>query len=150
MSQQADLILVRGHPGSGKTTHARALQVAHPALVHIENDQLFTDAQGRYVFDMARHQEAKDTCLARTRDALERGQGVVVSNTFTTHAELAPYLALARGLGKHVAVVEMFGQFPNSHNVPDAVVAAKQQAFEPYAGAQAVYPTAVRRASRRP
>lgn len=132
------LFLVRGHPGSGKTTHAQALQAQHPGLIHIENDQLFVDDQGHYTFDLSRHQEAKDTCLARTRVALEAGQSVVVSNTFTTRAELAPYLALAHTTGHACRVIEMHGQFPNVHAVPAGVVEAKKAAFEPHEGAEVV------------
>lgn len=47
-------ILLRGHQGSGKTTHAAELiaqfQHAHPnaQIVHIENDQELTNANGEY------------------------------------------------------------------------------------------------------
>lgn len=151
MQNPPDLILVRGHPGSGKTTHALALKAFRPALVHIENDQAFTDENGHYTFDLARHQEAKDSCLQRTAQALSRGLPVVVSNTFTTRAELAPYIAMATQMGKRVGVVEMFGQFPNHHDVPEAVVTAKKEAFESYPGAHIIHPEPVAKpSSRRP
>lgn len=136
----AVLFLVRGHPGSGKTTWAKEQQAHTPGLRHFENDAFFTNAEGHYQFDLARHQEAKDHCFEQTRQALQRGEPVVVSNTFTTLAELAPYLDLAKALGREARVIEMQGDFGNTHAVPDAVVSAKKASFEPYPGATQVTP----------
>jgi predicted kinase len=141
-ASQADLIVVRGHPGSGKTTFAQALQAERPGMRHLENDQWFTDTNGHYQYDFARHQEVKQACLEAAEQALVRGEAVVVSNTFTTLAEIEPFLAVAKALGRTAHVVEMYGDFPNAHGVPASVVEAKKATFEPFLGAEKIPVTA--------
>ena len=126
------LTIVRGHPGSGKTTLAQQIVREQPGTAHFENDQFFTQ-DGVYTFDLARHEEAKTWCLDSVRNALASGQDVVVSSTFTTLKEMQPYVELVPP--EQLKVVEMFLDFPDTHNVPQAVVVAKKAAFEPYEGA---------------
>ena len=132
--KQPTLFIVRGHPGSGKSTYARHLMETHPGAAHIENDEFFTDAAGRYAFDITRHEEAKTWCLDQTREALSKGRDTVVSNTFTTLKELQPYL----DLGYRTQVVEMELNYTDTHQVPKDVIEAKKQAFERYEGAERI------------
>lgn len=132
------LIIVRGPPGAGKTTYAKALQAANSDLIHVENDSFLTDATGRYVFDLQKHLKAKDQCLEQAQQALRAGHSVVVSNTFSTYAEMAPYLELAAQHQCVVRVLELHGGFPNVHDVPKVVVATMKEKFEPYPGAEIV------------
>lgn len=129
------LTLVRGHPGSGKSTYARTLlEKAPEGTAHLENDQFFIGLDGVYAFDPSQHEAAKAWCLSATTRALHSGRSVIVSNTFTTRAELAPYL----DLGYPVKVVEMGLDFASEHNVPVAVIEAKKKQFEPHEGATVI------------
>ena len=80
------LYLVRGLPGSGKSTVARAL--ADGAIIGgeaIETDEFFVDADGVYRFDGAKLGDAHRDCLERAR-ALMTTPGtrlVAVANTFS-------------------------------------------------------------------
>ena len=139
------LLLVRGHPGSGKSTFAQAHTAQTLNCVHVENDQFLTQ-DDIYTFSLENHVKAKQKALDAATQALAEGKNVVVSNTFTTLAEMAPYLALT----DNVAVVEMFHDFPNVHAVPEAVVAAKKAAFEPFEGAQQIWPEPPRSRAPKP
>lgn len=131
MGPPGRLTLVRGHQGSGKTTHAKSLVCQRPGLRHFEQDQ-FLERDGTYAYDPVRHAAAKQWCLKAAALALSNGHDVVVSNTFTTLAELEPYLALEKS---GLEVVEMFHEFENTHGVPQEVVEAKKAQFEPFDGA---------------
>jgi predicted kinase len=131
---QPTLFIVRGHPGSGKSTYARHLIEQNPGAIHIENDTFFTDANGKYAFEIEKHEEAKQWCLDQVRESLEKGRNTVVSNTFTILKELQPYL----DLGYRTQVVEMELNYTDTHQVPKDVIEAKKQAFESFEGATRV------------
>jgi uridine kinase len=68
----ASMIIVRGLPGSGKSTFAQETLEKSPELVWVEADQFFTDSNGVYVFAPAKIKEAHTWCQdhilgARTR-----------------------------------------------------------------------------------
>jgi len=124
-----ELIIVRGHPGSGKSTFAQQICDILGAK-HIENDQFFTN-DGIYSFDITKHQKAKDSCLERTKKALMEGHTVVVSNTFTKLNEIEEYLNFAKNNNIKTTFFEMDFHFPNKHDVPDEIVEHKKKDFEP-------------------
>lgn len=110
------LVLIRGLPGSGKSTMANALCYS-PDWVHQEADQFWMQ-DGEYRFDANRLREAHEWCQAKTREALAAGCDVVVSNTFTTVKELRPYFDIAKEFGIVPNVFVAQNNFGNVHNVP--------------------------------
>ncbi len=114
------LILVRGLPGSGKSTIGQSLQTAL-GYVHIEAD-MYHMKDGEYQFDPTKVKEAHLWCQLETMKALAYGHFVVVSNTFTTLQELEPYLLVAKALQRSVRIVEALGSWGNIHNVPAEVL----------------------------
>lgn len=110
------LILVRGLPGSGKSTLATRI-AGMLYYNHLETD-LYWMRDGEYKFDFNHLAEAHDWCRNTTREYLEKGNGVVVSNTFTTQKEMRPYFEMAKELGIKPNVILCQSNFGNIHNVP--------------------------------
>jgi len=129
----AKLTLVRGLPGSGKSTYARKLGLEN----HFEADMFF-EKDGEYKFDPSKIKDAHEWCQSQTRAALKKGESVVVSNTFTQHWELKPYLDMAKELGAEVKVIRMTTDFGNIHGVPEAVINNMKERFEDFPGEEVI------------
>jgi predicted kinase len=111
------LILLRGLPGSGKTTLAKSL-----AGEHIEADMYFVDKEtGAYNFDGSKlknaHNWCKDVVEHWMKDDIQR---IIVSNTFTQEWEMEAYYLLAETYGYivHSVIVENRHGGVNEHGVP--------------------------------
>lgn len=107
--EMSTLYLIRGVPGSGKTTLANMLGIPD----HYEADMYFQSG-----FDASKLQDAHKWCMNKTRIALEAGHDVVVSNTFVHKWELIPYHELAAKNGATVVEIIVTGNFSSVHNVP--------------------------------
>ena len=97
------LFIVRGLPGSGKTTLGRELALG---FCFAADDYFMVGTE--YQFDANQLGAAHADCLARTRAALVAGTTVAVANTFTQRWEMEPYLLLAKELGVSYAVVDLY------------------------------------------
>ena len=123
------LILIRGIPGSGKSTLARSLAQYYP-LLHFEADNYFVSLDGEYNFDPSKLDEAHRLCKEDAVYNLYHDRNVVVSNTFTTLAELDRYTQL----GYNTLVLKCVGEYGNVHNVPSNTIARMKQRWEDYEG----------------
>lgn len=124
------MILVRGLPGSGKTTFVKR---SYPNLLHVESDML-TVVNGKYDFVAEKLKERHATCISIASLALLCGSDVVVSNTFTTLKEMAPYLDAAKKSKAEIIVIKMTGNYTSVHNVPADVLQRMQERWEDYEG----------------
>lgn len=107
------LYIVRGLPGSGKSTYAKSL-----GIPHFEADMYFMRG-GEYKFNPALLKRAHRWCFFNVGDLLDDGKDVVVSNTFTTHKEMEDYLDIAKEFNCDVVIVEMKTSYGSIHNVPE-------------------------------
>ena len=115
---EKNLILLRGLPGSGKTTAAKLFNKAP----HFEADMFFMDANGDYQFDITKIKDAHNWCKNSVMDAMKKEYPViVVSNTFTQEWEMDAYYKMAEELGYRVTsmIVENRHGGKNEHGVPD-------------------------------
>lgn len=118
------LIILRGLPGSGKTTLANFLSKVGKGVCFAADDY-FTDKQGNYNFDPKKLQEAHEWCIDKIATAMYNGKKmVIVHNTTTTEKELKPYLSLAEvhGYRVHSIIVENRQNTSNIHNVSDEIL----------------------------
>jgi predicted kinase len=84
------LTVVRGIPGSGKSTFAREYAATQTRsgveTVHVESDDYFVVGT-HYLWDAGLLKAAHQRCYRMTEKLLEQGIAVVVANTFTTTGE---------------------------------------------------------------
>lgn len=111
-----ELILIRGLPGSGKSTFT--LKMHRPNDIILEADLYFMDAEGNYNFNREGLYAAHNWCQRATRMYLGIGNRVLVANTFTTVKELKPYFEIAKEFGIVPTVIHCQNQFQNIHDVP--------------------------------
>ncbi|XP_061840363.1 NEDD4-binding protein 2 isoform X1 [Nerophis lumbriciformis] len=89
------LVLLRGAPGSGKTTLARAFLEHNRGGVVLSTDDYFT-REGRYQFDSTAVGEAHEWNHQRAKEAFERGANpIIIDNTNMQGWEMKPYVAQA-------------------------------------------------------
>ena len=122
------LILIRGLPGSGKSTMASKIAVSTGAL-HVEAD-MWVDYSTPYSPEAAKRAHA--ICQSQARNALVCGSSVVVSNTFTQVWEMQPYLDMAKQYRAQVEIITATGDYKSIHNVPDDVIQAMRDRWEEY------------------
>ena len=130
------LYIVRGLPGSGKSTFAEAL-VGSDFLV-CEADKYFI-VDGEYKFDATKLKQAHEWCRNRVetymKDSLVNDQfyrEIAVSNTFTQEWEMEAYYKLAEQYGYMVfsIIVENRHGGKNVHGVPDEKLEQMKNRFE--------------------
>ena len=124
------LVLIRGVPGSGKSTFA---QKSFPGVFHLEND-MFHIRDGEYRFDFRRQKDAVKWCMEAADRALGIGMDVVVSNTFVRRRFVLAYKSLADSHNADFSVYRMTGNWGSVHAVPESVMESMRSGFEDWDG----------------
>jgi predicted kinase len=121
------LIILRGCPGSGKSTVAEVLAtVTHGLDYTICCADDFFMVDGEYKFDAKKlgsaHAHCKLKCETAMHDGIER---IIVANTNTSEKEINPYIKMAKGYDYMVfsLVVENRHGGVNQHGVPEEALA---------------------------
>lgn len=123
------LIIVRGIPGSGKSTFAKML-TAYSRI--FEADQYFYDSDGNYKWDRNKLHKAHQWCQNQVEKQMGMGTDrIVVSNTTTTEKELKPYLELADKYDYqvHTVIVENRHGGESIHDVPEEAIEKMKNRF---------------------
>jgi len=130
------LTLVRGLPGSGKSTFANTITNKFSIC---EADKFFYDKEGNYNFDATKLREAHEWCRNQVETRMKDNQlnpqfypEIVVSNTFTQEWEMEAYYKLAEQYGYKVfsIIVENRHEGVNQHGVPADKLEQMRNRFE--------------------
>ena len=121
---QGELILLRGLPGSGKTTLAKIIlqlrSTDEPEI--LSADDFFEDNEGDYNFDPTKLKEAHNYCQFRCSERMRQQKArIVVANTFTQEWEMDEYFKMAERYNYrvHTVIVENRHGNENVHGVPE-------------------------------
>jgi predicted kinase len=123
MKNSPTLIIIRGLPGSGKTTIAKT---RYPSHVLCEADQYFEGENEKYEFDPTKLPKAHEACFQKAKEALFKGHSVVVANTFVRTWEYQRYLDLPFT----IKVVEAKGNYGSIHSVPLEVIERMRKRYQ--------------------
>ena len=130
------LFLVRGLPGSGKTSFASAIWNDYAVF---EADKFFYDKEGNYNFDPSKLKEAHAWCKNEVESRMIEHQNnqqyypeIAVSNTFTQEWEMEDYFKLAEKYEYKVVslILENRHGSQNVHGVPDEKLQIMKDRFE--------------------
>ena len=128
---EKELYIVRGLPGSGKSTFAKTL--VKKDYCHKEADMFFVDRDGNYNFNPSQIKDAHKWCQDEIEFVMKYDHSpLVVSNTFTQEWEMKPYFELAEKYGYKVfsIVVENRHGGTNVHGVPADKLEQMKERFE--------------------
>lgn len=130
------LFLVRGLPGSGKTSLATHIWNEYAV---VEADKYFYDKEGNYNYDPSKIKDAHAWCKNQVETMMGDHQlneqyypEIAVSNTFTQEWEMDDYFKLAEKYNYKVVslIVENRHGGKNVHGVPDDKLEIMRNRFE--------------------
>lgn len=128
-----ELIIVRGVPGSGKSTFAESIAGPYGEVFEAD-DYFYEHGDSGYDFDPSKLGDAHEWCRNRVESAMrDRGvQRVVLSNTSTRVWEFLPYVSLAAKFGYrvHSIVKENRHRGKSTKDIPKNSINKMKDRFE--------------------
>jgi len=127
------VIIMRGIPGSGKTTH---IEQNYSDAVVCSSDHYFTDEDGNYNFDIEHIGVAHKQSKEKFYSALERKETpIIVDNTNTRWWEMEDYVYAAEEAGYDIVFIRLVTDVEtaynrNIHNTPRDIVEKFYMIFE--------------------
>lgn len=124
------MIIMRGLPGSGKSTQAKLYANQYNAVICSADDYFMTD-DGRYLYDADEIRAAHAVCKLKARVALAKGENVIIDNTNIKLRDMQEYFDMAKNYGAHVHIAHSPTEWAmdveecakrNVHGVPKEVI----------------------------
>ena len=100
------MIIIRGYPGSGKTTAAKLLS-KRTGSIFIDHNAILTFLAGMVGDDRGIYSEIRNLELAMAKKIIEENKNVIVARGFSSSESITPYLAAAKMLGADVFVFRL-------------------------------------------
>jgi predicted kinase len=130
-----DLILLRGLPGSGKSSLGEVILHCPGSNTPdvLSADNFFIDDKGNYNFDATKLKHAHNDCQLKCAERMKLEiSRIVVANTFTEKWEMDTYYEMAERYKYrvHTVIVENRHESKNVHGVPDEKLEQMKNRFE--------------------
>lgn len=119
------IFLLRGLPGSGKSSLALELSEEGRYPVFAIDDYFINQETGEYMFDHKSNHLAYAACEANVEKSMKEGQiKIFVDNTFTLEWEMNPYFALASNYSYRIFVLTVENRHggKNVHHISEEQV----------------------------
>ncbi len=132
-SLQHSLILLRGLPGSGKTTLAKLLSENGKHPIFSVDDYFTNTITGAYDFKFNENYLAYKQCETKCEHAMLVGiEKIILHNTFTIAWEIETYFKLAKSHNYSVFVVtvENYHSTKNTHCISDEQIEKMAQKYK--------------------
>jgi predicted kinase len=127
---RAHLVVIRGLPGSGKSTAAKKFIEA--GYTHLEADMYHINKKtGAYEFDLKRRATAWEWTKETASNLLYSGQNVVLSGVFPRNELLQKLKDGCNYIGVSFTVLTAEADHGNIHDVPADVLDGMRSVWEP-------------------
>ena len=136
MTNPRTLIIMRGLPGSGKSTFVKE---NFPDAVVCSADSFFVNEDGEYIFENWKLQQAHQHCFRTFIEAITSdAEIIVIDNTNTCRWEYENYVFMAEKFSYRIRIIRMnfaesdiplFGK-RNIHGVPELKINQMFERFE--------------------
>ena len=91
MKKRSKCWILRGYPGSGKSTFAETISKEESAVI-VSADNFWIDSFGKYNFDASKLKLAHQDCFDKFKEAVLSGRNVIVDNTNLKYDDAKKYL----------------------------------------------------------
>ncbi len=132
-TKKKDLFLLRGLPGSGKSTIAHLLSEGGKYNCFSIDDYFTNEKTGEYVFKFDENHLAYKKCEESVREEMVKGaEKIVVHYTFTIEWEMEIYFSMAKTFGYriHVLTVENRHGNKNIHSVGEEQLKKMEEKYK--------------------
>lgn len=122
------LYILRGYPGSGKTTLGKAMQSENLGAF-IDHNQILNFVAKAVGNDDGIYGDIRVFELALTRKLLNDGKNTIVARGFSNPADINPYIELARSVDARIVILRLHA--PNDVLVERVQVVERKSDFNP-------------------